>query len=63
MSAEVVLRCRTCRKGFLVLSQPILRCPVCDTNAWVNIRRFTLLDRWRLWWQTGKAPWTSPQPM
>lgn len=53
-----VFRCRVCRKGLMTLDRPQYRCPRCEAGQWVKAGRLRLLDRWRLWRETGHAPWT-----
>lgn len=54
----MLLRCRGCRKGLTLFHAPVFRCPVCGSGQWVECVNLTLADRWRLWRQTGRAPWT-----
>jgi hypothetical protein len=59
----MLLRCRWCRKGLTAFHAPAFRCPLCGGAQWVEVLNLTLADRWRLWRQTGLAPWTTLVPL
>ncbi len=63
MSAAILLRCRFCRRGLTPLAAPAFNCHLCNSQMWVPAPFLTLTDRWRLWRQTGLAPWTTPAPL
>jgi hypothetical protein len=39
-----------------------IQCPRCQSGQWVGTPRLSLLDRWRLWRDTGHPPWTRHIP-
>lgn len=61
--SEILLRCRGCRKGLTRFHAPVFRCPICGSGQWTDAYTLTLMDRLRLWRQTGLAPWTTLAPL